>query len=515
MKKIIIPSYTETIGDWMDFVGIEAYTVELSESLWKKTDFLGMIEKAGHGQKKFNGSEMLFKIMCKDGTYYYSYLDYQDEYGEYVYYSQVLGGKYYDDSDIDEGLLRHYETQYNMSRKVIARLCRVATPYLLSDENKSKFVSYIKRYALVGVKEAARFDCPDFLKCLFAYNLIKDDQIDEVKRILLEEKAEDCIANFESIRTTEKISTKKAVKASTKKSVNKAAFLPLSDKDTNGIPGVMVTSGSKINAIDVQLSNGKKYTYFTRYCTSNDDKVIIGTGHISSANIKAEKSKNSGLAGVVVNNTSETSVKKQYAVEIAFSFSDKAESIHLYECVKYLDALGDLKSMNATIIPDRIYPITFLVRKMLAALTVLQFSEFAGGYDSIAREYLNAKHALPQEMLDLIEPCGGSISISDMSSTYLNEYSSSFSATRRDAENGYILYKAGKQGKISKRNELDAFIDHYVLIATAEILMRCHLLHMMKIYLENCEELRKHIEVLITMAKELGAEDFFADFGCY
>ena len=190
VKKIVIPSGVNKIDTESNFAGLFDCIVEISEELWKSELFQKQVYKS-HDIKS-NSTLIIFKIMRKDGGYHFSYFDYQDNFGEMIDYSQGFGSQY--DEYIDDELLRQWNTDLNVGSKVMVRLCRIATPYMLSDEHKKKFITYLKRMYMNGIESIAEFDCPELLNCLFQNGIVKPDKICEIKKILEDNNATNCLA---------------------------------------------------------------------------------------------------------------------------------------------------------------------------------------------------------------------------------------------------------------------------------------------------------------------------------
>lgn len=190
VKKIVIPSGVNKIDTESNFAGLFDCIVEISEELWKSELFQKQVYKS-HDIKS-NSTLIIFKIMRKDGGYHFSYFDYQDNFGEMIDYSQGFGSQY--DEYIDDELLRVWDKDVNVVSRIMVRLCRIATPYMLSDEHKKKFITYLKRTYMNGIESIAEFDCPELLNCLFQNGIVKPDKICEIKKILEDNNATNCLA---------------------------------------------------------------------------------------------------------------------------------------------------------------------------------------------------------------------------------------------------------------------------------------------------------------------------------
>lgn len=198
VKMIIISPSIETI-EADCFANLSHCIIEVSEKLWKNH----IIKK--HWVYGHISGTQIFKVVPKNGKYYYLYCYISKgrigDRGPYnIEYYQMIGKFEYDEY-IDEELLDKYYKDENISNKVMVRLCRLATPQKLSKEHQTRFVTFLKRNYMEGMEKIAKFDCPDLLRALFQYDIVKKKDIDTIKEILAKHDAKECIEQFEKMQT--------------------------------------------------------------------------------------------------------------------------------------------------------------------------------------------------------------------------------------------------------------------------------------------------------------------------
>lgn len=497
-KLISIPKNAVTLPDNTYFIRLDYSVVEIPKSIWDSDDIDKKYMKDPKDIPDYQKSaDIVFKVIFPDDTYYYAYLSYQECYGEYNYYRQTPDDeKYYNDNNIEQELLRRYNTDFNQKVKVMARLCRIATPYKLDEELYIKFVSYVKKYAFKVIEFIAGFDCPELLETLYRIGALKKEQNGAVLEALKKEKANKCIADFDTISSVEVIKLEKT-ETQKKPARTKGTVLSFTSDFCADHPGLALKKSTKRTPVQVTLSTGKKFTYLCRFPVSNGDQVIIGNGYQSW-----EPSKNSGFSGNVTDCEYATAPKKAYAVEISFAFSKNAQNIDLKECGKMFEApSADEINANNFGYYGKLYPITYEVRRMLSALTVLDYIDYAEFYTNSAKLFINSRHIISGDIEKLLDK-SNEISISDMKSSRLQMISDAFASTVKGAKDGFIAWEKLQKSK----DAFNDFFNQYVLFGTADIIIRCDLDNLLKVYLENCREINEHRDTLIEMAKELGAK---------
>lgn len=171
----------------------------------------------------------------------------------------------------------------------------------------------------------------------------------------------------------------------TKNYKTKNAMKGAESKDWS-ITGVFKKS---IARADVQLKGGKEYQYASRWPVSEGDVVVIGN-KMPKNFIGVERSSNFGQMGIVSNVWPKLSISKNNAVELDFVFSPAANKKMIKDCIKYMDMPVDSSNYQYGSMQPSIFPITFLVRKLITAASIVAHPDMAGT-DALAKakEYIN------------------------------------------------------------------------------------------------------------------------------
>ena len=269
--------------------------------------------------------------------------------------------------------------------------------------------------------------------------------------------------------------------------------------------------GKKRRTVIVRLQDGNRAPYYVMDKVDDDDTVIIGHKYVFDADKSAVRTESSGLVGTVIKAYGAESLKKGQATEISFAFSDEYyDHVDLTACHKFLtmtyrEALADQYTNR----PERIYPVTFLMQKNLAALTLLQFPSVAASRFEGAKLVLNQEYHLPVE--DITEMYKNVIvSVSDARSECLRRFTETKLSGYPFYLNGYLFEKQLKGNKtfeeILDSDKMVSYLYEYVPLATIEIILRCDLDNLLKVYLENCPRLENNANIIWDMANELKAE---------
>ncbi len=121
----------------------------------------------------------------------------------------------------------------------------------------------------------------------------------------------------------------------------------------------------------------KTYQYISNYDIQQGDVAIVGLKN---------QPKTQGEIGVVESTLDKVAIKKNYAADLAFVFTDKVDKKMIAACKKYIADDNDKVDADGT----NLYPVTFKVRKLLAACCVVAFPQFASKDDvKEAKEYID------------------------------------------------------------------------------------------------------------------------------
>ena len=159
---IRIPAGVEKLPEVASFNDVNYEIIEISEDLWKRE----VINNKNWGNIESPDTGVVFRVLCKNGTCFYSYLlnvfmggiD-----GRFIQGSDGIGidGYYIDVTDFTSSA----RTIVN-ELEILAAVCGLATPKLLSEEVRRDYEEDVSKRGKYAIKYIARVDCPELLKVL-------------------------------------------------------------------------------------------------------------------------------------------------------------------------------------------------------------------------------------------------------------------------------------------------------------------------------------------------------------
>ena len=134
------------------------------------------------------------------------------------------------------------------------------------------------------------------------------------------------------------------------------------------------------------LKLGKNtYQYASNYEIQQGDVAVVGVKN---------QPKTQGEMGIVESTLDKLEIKKNYAADLAFVFTDKVDKKMISACKKYISDDNDKADADGT----NLYPITFKIRKLLAACCIIAFSQLASKEDlEETKDYID-EYQLPFEV---------------------------------------------------------------------------------------------------------------------
>ena len=178
-------------------------------------------------------------------------------------------------------------------------------------------------------------------------------------------------------------------------------------------------------------------------------------------------------------------MKCGYTAHLGFVFTLAIEKAYIADCAKYLKVKCDKKTLCADRETWNVYPITLLIRKLLAAVTVLAFPDMATNAQlEDAKAYLNEAYVIPEEAKTL---------------TYAD-----FPKDRKTrwAKEDIHVYKLS--GKIAGS---DATIHKYIHIGAVSLMVRGGFTNMLKAYLNANPPIKAFYSTLLSDATQVGATE--------
>ena len=150
-----------------------------------------------------------------------------------------------------------------------------------------------------------------------------------------------------------------------------------------------------------------------------------------------------------------------------------------------------------------------MIQKNLAALTLLQFPSVASDRFEEALTVLNQEYHMPID--DIVELYKRVIvSVSDVRSECLRQFTETKLSGFPCYSMGALFEKVSKDSKEFKEildsDTMVSYLNEYIPLATAEIILRCDLDNLLNVYLENCPRIKDNIGILRNIAEEVKAE---------
>ena len=130
------------------------------------------------------------------------------------------------------------------------------------------------------------------------------------------------------------------------------------------------------------------------------DVVIIGNKLPSQSTFgDNEWSANTGQMGLVTDVEPKLTINRKHAVELDLVFTDSVEKKTISSCVKYLDMPEDEDTLEKLLQHGKcceyVFPVTFIIRKLLMAATIIAYPEFSDEKTiGKARDYLRSRPKL-------------------------------------------------------------------------------------------------------------------------
>lgn len=152
----------------------------------------------------------------------------------------------------------------------------------------------------------------------------------------------------------------------------------------------------------VVLNNKKLYEYASRYPVTTGDVAVVGNSYAFAYSCINEPMATTGQMGVVTDTRPKLEIKKTTAAELDLVFTSEVTQKTVSDCVKYIGLPGDGTTLQYNKDVSTIYPITFLIRKILAAASVISNAAFAD-QNAIekAKEYICSPQIIDEDMATL------------------------------------------------------------------------------------------------------------------
>ncbi len=154
----------------------------------------------------------------------------------------------------------------------------------------------------------------------------------------------------------------------------------------------------------VGFGTNKYYPYASRYPVKEGDVVIIGNS-LPRGYFTIVETATTGKMGVVLEGLPKLTVPKNKATELDMVFTPTVQKKHIEACAEYLALPQNSLSLTNKDLIDRVYPITFMIRKVLAAASIISFPQFSDA-DTVqkAKEFLLTEQVLTDDCIKLRKP---------------------------------------------------------------------------------------------------------------
>lgn len=239
-----------------------------------------------------------------------------------------------------------------------------------------------------------------------------------------------------------------------------------------------------LQQIELQLNDGKSYKYLTRFAAKEGDVAIVGNAFLKNYE-PSEPMATTGQMGIATEVLDKAVIKKNHAGEMDFVFTSEMDKKEVQNCVKYLYMPTDMKNYCYNKFVAKCYPITYLIRKVLAAATVLSFDKFSKDDEkAYARDFILSNHTFEDDLFYNVDPgtpYGGALSLIDVHIDQGNKPADYLDSLNIGLEGGCL-----EQGEeLGSDSKLDDYINRYVNIGAISIMVRGGFCNLLKAYLST------------------------------
>lgn len=154
-----------------------------------------------------------------------------------------------------------------------------------------------------------------------------------------------------------------------------------------------------IKQATVSSGKGKPVIFASRFPVSEGDVAVAGNSFVCSAEFLASPTDKTGLMGIVTGTASKLEIRRTEATELNFVFSAHANKTAIKDCIDYLDAKADTDTLLYHFQNFIMYPITYRIRKIMAAASILSHKDLADASAvNKAKDYLMSPQIIGEEI---------------------------------------------------------------------------------------------------------------------
>lgn len=278
---------------------------------------------------------------------------------------------------------------------------------------------------------------------------------------------------------------------------------------------------SKVQQVNVKLNDGKSYDYACRYSAGTDSVAVIGWGFPELYSDSIDPSANTGAMGQVNEVLPKLTIKRSRAVEIDYIFNCNPAKKDLTQCVKYLN-MGQ-ESYKKTLQFEKeltpIRPITYYIRRILAAASVLAHPKFVSAEDlDLAKIVIFESKAIDEKMrcltTELPEYVGVVLSDIHTPDSNVNKIFDVISTDLDNnvdwsTDNGVLDYMNQILGKFATLESVNGLINKYSHIGAISIMIRGGFINLLEAYLSVNPPIAEYYDEMCQVLEGVGYKEAF------
>lgn len=258
-----------------------------------------------------------------------------------------------------------------------------------------------------------------------------------------------------------------------------------------------------IKQVTVKLNDNKAYQYASRYNAEETDVAIIGNSYVYETGGYVSRERTTGCMGIISNVKEKLVIRKSDAVELDFVFTQNVSKKTITDCAKYLNTSGNEKTLQFGKEIDTIYPITYLIRKILAASSIIAFSELSTPATiKKAKGYIQTPQIIDAEMSELRMACPELVDI-DLTSIHTDVDGKD----EEEIKNMNLSYiSAGILNGFKRKEEIEECVNDYVnkysYVGAISIMVRGSFLNLLNAFLSAEPPIKEFSNEIQTIIKK-------------
>lgn len=260
-----------------------------------------------------------------------------------------------------------------------------------------------------------------------------------------------------------------------------------------------------IKQATVKLESGKEFQYASRWPFKEGDVAIIGNS-LALSYEAIDQSPNSGKFGVVTYTEPKVTIKKSVAVELDFVFTEKASKKIIKDCVKYLESPLDFSTVQYEKYTQNYYPLSFFIRRLLAAASIIAHPKFVTADDiEAAKKYIGEKQDVSELELLVGPPEAAGLNFTDTqinargkSEEYLQEL-----GIKPDYDM-FDFMDLSREEYFKVIDKANIYVNKYIYMGTISIMVRGGFVNLLEAFLSAEPPIRDFNDEMIGYLEETG-----------